>query len=86
MFGIIVNARVMTYSERVGIISDEQGGFRKHRGCPDQVLIMREILASRKERGLPTFATFVDIRKAFHTVWREKAYVEMHDAGINGKL
>ena len=43
-------------------------------------------MASRKERGLPTYATFVDVRKASDTVWREKAYVEMHDAGINGKL
>ena len=43
-------------------------------------LIWREVLASRKERGLPTFATFVDVRKAYDTVWREKAYVDMHDA------
>jgi hypothetical protein len=86
MFGIIVNARVMQYSEAVGAISDEQGGFRANRGCPDQVLIWTEVLASRKERGLPTFATFVDVRKAYDTVWREKAYVAMHDAGINGKL
>ena len=86
MFGIIVNARVMQYSEAVGAISDEQGGFRGERGCPDQVLIWREVLASRKERGLPTFTTFVDVRKAYDTVWREKAYVAMHDAGINGKL
>ena len=86
MFGIIVNARVMTYSEAVGAISDEQGGFRSHRGCPDQILIMRELLASRRERKLPTFCTFVDVRKAYDTVWREKAYVTMHDAGINGKL
>jgi hypothetical protein len=86
LFGIIVNSRVMHYSEAVGAISDEQGGFRKHRGCPDQILIFREILASRKERKLPTFTTFVDVRKAYDTVWREKAYVAMHDAGINGKL
>ena len=76
----------MRYSESIGAISDEQGGFRAHRGCPDQVLIWREVLASRKERGLPTFATFVDVRKAYDTLWREKAYVDMHDAGINGKL
>jgi len=86
LFGIIVNSRVMSYSEAVGAISDEQGGFRKHRGCPDQILIFREILGSRKERKLPTFTTFVDVRKAYDTVWREKAYVAMHDAGINGKL
>jgi hypothetical protein len=86
MFGTIVNSRVMQYSEAVGAISDEQGGFRTNRGCPDQIFIWREILASRKERGLPTFATFIDVRKAYDTVWREKAYVEMHEAGINGKL
>ena len=86
LFGIIVNNRVMQFSEAVGAISDEQGGFRTERGCPDQILIFREIMASRKERGLPTLTTFVDVRKAYDTVWREKAYVEMHDAGINGKL
>ena len=86
LFGIIVNSRVTRYSEAVGAISDEQGGFRIHRGCPDQILIFREMLASRKERKLPTFCTFVDVRKAYDTVWREKAYVNMHDAGINGKL
>ena len=86
MFGIIVNSRVMQYSEATGILSDEQGGFRCGRGCPDQIFIWREILASRKERGLPTFATFVDVRKAYDTVWREKAYVQMHEAGIDGKL
>ena len=76
----------MRYSEAVGAISDEQGGFRSRRGCPDQILIFREMLASRRERKLPTFCTFVDVRKAYDTVWREKAYVNMHDAGINGKL
>ena len=86
LFGTIVNNRVMHYSEAVGAISDEQGGFRRFRGCPDQILILREILASRKERRLPTLATFVDVRKAYDTVWREKAYVEIHNAGINGKL
>jgi len=86
LFGTIVNTRVMRYSEAVGAISDEQGGFRKQRGCPDQILIFREMLASRKERKLPTFCCFVDVRKAYDTVWREKAYVAMHDAGINGKL
>jgi len=86
MFGIVVNSRVMAYSEAVGAISDEQGGFRRNRGCPDQIFIWREILESRRERKLPTYATFVDVRKAYDTVWREKAYVDIHDAGINGKL
>ena len=54
---------------------DEQGGFRPRRGTPDQILIFRETLASRRERGLPTYTTFIDVKKAYATVWREQAYV-----------
>ena len=86
LFGIIVNNRLLKWSEATGAISDEQGGFRPERGTPDQVFLWREILASRKERGHTTYATFVDVRKAYDTVWREKAYCNIHDAGVRGKL
>lgn len=86
LFGSVVNARLQAFSEATGSISDEQGGFRPARGTPDQILILREILSSRKERGLPTYATYVDARKAYDTVWREKAYTNVYDSGIRGKL
>ena len=86
LFGIIIDNRLTRFSERIGMTSDEQGGFRPHRGTPDQVFLWREILASRKERRLPTYACFVDVRKAYDTVWREQAYVRIHDGGIKGKL
>ena len=68
------------------MISDEQGGFRVQRGCPDQIFILREILSSRKERHLPTYTTFIDARKAYDTVWREGTYVRLHDGGVRGRL
>jgi hypothetical protein len=86
LFGIIVNNRLLNWSEATGTISDEQGGFRPKRGTPDQVFLWREILASRKERGHTTYATFIDVRKAYDTVWREKAYCNIHDAGVRGRL
>ena len=86
LFGIIIDRRLTSFSERVGMVSDEQGGFRPHRGTPDQVFLWREVLSSRKERKLPTFATFVDVRKAYDTVWREQAYVRIHEGGVKGKL
>jgi hypothetical protein len=70
LFGSVVNARLQAFSEATGSISDEQGGFRPARGTPDQILILREILSSRKELGLPTYATYVDAKKAYDTVWR----------------
>ena len=86
LFGIIIDNRLTRFSEQIGMTSDEQGGFRPHRGTPDQVFLWREILASRRERKLPTYACFVDVRKAYDTVWREQAYVRIHDGGIKGKL
>ena len=86
LFGVVVNARLSAFSEATGSLSDEQGGFRPKRGTPDQVFLLREVLASRKERGLPTYATYIDARKAYDTVWREDAYVRIYESGVRGKL
>ena len=86
LFGIVIDWRLTKFAERTGMFSDEQGGFRPHRGTPDQILILRETLVSRKERGLPTYTTFIDVKKAYDTVWREQAYVRIHEGGIKGKL
>lgn len=86
LFGLVINQRLLDWSEQTRMIVDEQGGFRPFRGTPDQIFLFRETLAFRKEHGLPTFALFVDVRKAYDTVWRESAYVDMHKAGLNGKL
>jgi hypothetical protein len=86
LFGSVVNARLAAFSEATDSISDEQGGFRRARGTPDQILILREVLASRKERGQSTYATYIDARKAYDTVWREQAYSRVHASGVQGKL
>lgn len=86
LFGSVINDRLSNFSELTNSVSDEQGGFRPRRGTPDQIFILRELLASRKERGLPTYVTFIDARKAYDTVWREDAYVRIHEAGVQGKV
>ena len=48
--------------------------------------MLREIISSRKERGLPTLVTYIDARKAYDTVWREGNYVRLFDAGMQGKM
>lgn len=86
LFGSVVNARLQGFSEATGSIPEEQGGFRPERGANDQVDLLREVLAARKERSLATYATYIDTRKAYDTVWREQAYVRTHDSGVRGKL
>ncbi len=86
LFGSILESRLSDWSETKGVIVDHQGGFRRHRGAPDQIFLLREILSSRKERGLPTLVTYVDCRKAYDTVWREGNFVRLFDAGVQGQM
>ena len=57
-FGSIIEARMSKWSEERGIIVDEQGGFRRKRGTPDQIFILREIITTRLEKKQPTLVTF----------------------------
>ena len=68
------------------MLADEQGGFRRLRGTPDLIFLLREIIMTRKSRGQYTLTTFIDARKAYDTVWREGNYVRLHDMGVRGKL
>jgi len=67
-------------------LADEQGGYRRHRGTPELIFMLREIILSRKALGRPTLTYFMDARKAYDSVWREGNFVNLHDLGVRGKL
>jgi hypothetical protein len=86
LFGSVIENRLSGWSEATGAIADEQGGFRRNRGTPDQLFLLREIIDDRHKRGLPTLVTYIDARKAYDTVWREGNYVKLFDMGVQGKM
>ena len=86
LFGSIVECRLSDWSEQTMALADEQGGFRRHRGTPELIFMLREIILNRKALGQPTLTTFIDARKAYDSVWREGNYVRLHDLGVRGKL
>ena len=70
----------------MGLLSDLQGGFREQRGTEDQIFILLEIIASRRERGLSTFLAFVDVRKAYDRVWRAGLWRKLDEAEMGGRV
>jgi hypothetical protein len=86
LFGSVMEDRLSSWSEKTHAIVDEQGGFRRKRGTPDLIFMLREIILTRKARNQATLATFIDARKAYDTVWREGNFVRLHDLGVRGKL
>ena len=76
--------RRQTNLVRRGGIVEEQGGFRPDRGTEDQLFVLTEVLRSRTERT--TFTAFIDVKKAYDTVWRNGLWKRLWDEGVRGKM
>lgn len=68
MMETLVNRRVYNWMEDKCKLSDEQGGFRKFRGCEDLIFLLQEVLQRSKELDKPTYMCFIDVTKAYDTV------------------
>ena len=60
-------------SGRVKLVAEEQGGFRKGRGCRDQIMtlmLLGQTQMAVRKAGM--MAAFIDLKKAYDTVDRGK--------------
>jgi len=81
----VLGDRLISFAEReTGGIVEEQGGFRPDRGTEDQLFVLTEVLRSRTERT--TFTAFIDVKKAYDTVWRNGLWKRLWDEGVRGKM
>ena len=53
-----------------GILREEQAGFRKGRGCSDQIFVVRHLMQQANEMKARLSLCFVDFEKAFDSVSR----------------
>jgi len=76
-------ARIEAQTEKY--LSDWQAGFRKGRGCRDNVLILRTIFDEVLARKGKLYATFIDYSAAFDTVSHKFIDRALDDAGATHK-
>merc|ERR1719273_111544 len=84
IYEAILNNRLYRWCEDNDIILEEQGGFREERGCADQIFILSSILKSRKKKK--TYCCYIDLKKAYDTVWRTGLWHRLWKKGIKGKM
>lgn len=63
-----------------------QGGFREHMSCAHTAFILQEAIQSLRDQGKKAYVAYLDVRKAFDTVWHEGLLVKMHQKGIQGPI
>src|SRR5215469_12641453 len=69
-----------------GLVGEEQSGFRKGRGCIDQIFAIKCLCEKFREKGRDVYIAFMDLEKAYDRVDREALWVILSKYGIRGKL
>lgn len=63
-----------------------QGGFKVGHSCSHTALILQEAITSAREAGSKAYVAFLDVKKAFDTVWHAGLLVKLHQKGVTGHL
>ena len=56
------------------LLRNNQNGFRRGRNTVGQILAVRRIIEEAKAHNLPAILTFIDFKKAFDSIHREKMF------------
>ena len=68
------------------VICEEQAGFRKGRGCVDQISAVRQLCEKFLAKGKEVFLAFMDLEKAYDRIDREGLWDVLKVYGIGGRL
>jgi hypothetical protein len=80
-----VSEQINLAAESMQQFSPCQAGFRRLKECLTHATCFVEILQRRRLMGLPTFALFVDLKKAYDMVPHEAMFTKLCRFGIRGK-
>ena len=82
---VVLSDRVNDVAEERGLFSRAQAGFRRKEECMTQVAMVMEVIQRRRLAGRPTFAVFVDLKKAYDMVPHEALLAKLSRFGIRGR-
>ena len=67
-------------------LREEQAGFRRNRGCIDQIFALRNILEQCTEYNEQIHLNFIDFKKAFDSLHREAIWKILKKYGLPDKM
>ena len=83
---ILLN-RLEKFAAQKGYFSELQFGFSEGVGCIEASFTILETINHMLERGSKVFGCFLDVKKAFDTVWIDGLLFKLFsDLGINGRM
>ena len=83
LFTAIINNRLQLFTEN--IINPCQAGFRKKYSTADNIFVLHTLIQLVNNSKKKLFSAFIDLKRAFDTVWRAGLCSKLLNNGINGK-
>ena len=84
VYGRVLINRIRDKTENV--IAEVQGGFRRGRGCANQIFTVRQICEKYLGKGKDVYFAFLDLEKAYDRVDRDAMWNVLRLYGIGGRL
>ena len=87
LFTSMISARFQKKSDKEGLISKNQIGFRKNYRTADHLLTLKAVVKKYVTKGAnKIYACFVDLKKAYDSINHQKLFTHLRKLGLNGKL
>ena len=68
------------------VIAEVQGGFRRGKGCTDQIFIVRQVCEKYLGEGKDIYFAFLDLEKVYDRDDRDAMWNVLKLYGIGGRL
>ena len=78
----IITHRLSEYCERVGILPEEQSGFRPNRSTTDMMFVIRRLQELARKKQIPLYVCFIDLTKAYDSVDRTLLWTVLARFGV----
>ena len=87
IYEMVLLNRIEKFAADRGYFSELQFGFREGVGCIEASFTILETINHMLERGSKVFSCFLDVRKAFDTVWTDGLFYKLfNDLGNKGRM
>jgi hypothetical protein len=82
LFSMLLLGRLEKYTDDIGILPEEQCGFRRNRGTTDMLFVTHFLAELTRRSKKDLYAVYVDLTKAYDSVNREAMWTILERIGV----
>ena len=86
LFTRTLNNRLQSWSDRYGIITEAQAGFRKKYSTVDQIFVLHSLISHVLHNKQKLYCAFIDFRRAFDSINHKCLWYKLIKCGIRGSI